>query len=200
MSQSQGNFKFIVIGSSGVGKTAILKRLVDDVFTGESQSTIGVEFIATSIDVDGTSVKLQIWDTAGQERFRSIARAYFRSAIGVILVFDLSDRKSFEDLNQWLNDVHSLCDPNAVVTLIGNKSDLAGQRAITATEAESFAQLHQLAYLETSALGGDNIQEAFQRTAAAVFRKSLTNKDMKKTEPGKDLKTRGGQAGGKKCC
>lgn len=188
MSESKGNFKFIVIGSSGVGKTAILKRLVDDVFTGESQSTIGVEFIATSIDVDGTAVKLQIWDTAGQERFRSIAKAYFRSAIGVILVFDLSDRKSFEDLNQWLSDVHSLCDPNAVVTLIGNKSDLVDQRTVTPTEAESFAQLHQLTYLETSALGGDNIQEAFQRTAAAVFRKSLTNKDTR-ADTGKKLES-----------
>ena len=194
-----GNFKFIVIGSSGVGKTAILKRLVDDVFTGESQSTIGVEFIATTIDVDGNSVKLQIWDTAGQERFRSIAKAYFRSAVGVILVFDLTDRKSFEDLNQWLNDVHSLCDPNAVVTLIGNKSDLNSQRAITQSEAESFAQMHQLTYLETSALGGDNIQEAFQRTAAAVYRKSVNNKEKNAPiSPGQKLDAKSGDKKG--CC
>ena len=166
-------FKFIVIGSSGVGKTAILKRLVDDVFTTESQSTIGVEFLATTIEVEGQQVKLQIWDTAGQERFRSIAKAYFRSAIGVILVFDLTDRKSFDDLNQWLNDIHALCDPNAVVTLIGNKLDLGDQRSITSSEAESFAQLHQLSYFETSALGGDNIQEAFHRTAATILRKNL---------------------------
>jgi small GTP-binding protein len=166
-------FKFIVIGSSGVGKTAILKRLVDDIFTTDSQSTIGVEFLATTIDVEGTQVKLQIWDTAGQERFRAIAKAYFRSAIGVILVFDLSDRKSFDELNQWLVDIHALCDPNAIVTLIGNKLDLADQRKVTSNEAESFAQLHQLAYFETSALAGDNIQEAFHRTAAAIIRRSL---------------------------
>ncbi|EAX97206.1 small GTP-binding protein, putative [Trichomonas vaginalis G3] len=194
-----GNYKFIVIGSSGVGKTAILKRLVDDVFTGESQSTIGVEFIATTIDVDGQSVKLQVWDTAGQERFRSIAKAYFRSAIGVILVFDLTDRKSFEDLNQWLNDVHSLCDPNAVVTLIGNKSDLVGQRAITQSEAEAFAAMHSLTYLETSALGGDNVQEAFQRTAAEVYRRSLMKGDNKSAQP--DVKKLDNKQGGeKKCC
>jgi small GTP-binding protein len=164
--------KFIVLGSSGVGKTAILKRLVDDVFTTESQSTIGVEFLATSVDIEGQQVKLQIWDTAGQERFRSIAKAYFRSAIGVILAFDLTDRKSFDELNQWLSDIHALCDPNAVVTLIGNKLDLADARKVTSNEAETFAQLHQLAYFETSALGGDNIQEAFQRTAATILRKS----------------------------
>jgi small GTP-binding protein len=165
-------FKFIVIGTSGVGKTAILKRLVEGVFTTESQSTIGVEFLATSMDIDGQQVKLQIWDTAGQERFRSIAKAYFRSAIGVILVFDLSDRKSFDDLNQWLADIHALCDPNAVVTLIGNKLDLTGQRTVTTSEAEMFAQLHQLAYFETSALGGDNIREAFHRTAGAILRRN----------------------------
>ncbi|OHT07669.1 Ras-related protein Rab-4B [Tritrichomonas foetus] len=173
-----GNYKFIVIGSSGVGKTAILKRLVDDVFTGESQSTIGVEFLATSIEIDGQVIKLQIWDTAGQERFRSIAKAYFRSAIGVILIFDLTDRKSYDDLNHWLGDVHTLCDPNAVITLIGNKCDLVDTRVITATEADNFAKVHQLTYLETSARDGDNIQETFQRTAAAVYRRSLAyNKD-----------------------
>ena len=198
-SNQMSNFKFIVIGSSGVGKTAILKRLVDDVFTGESQSTIGVEFLATSVDVDGTSVKLQIWDTAGQERFRSIAKAYFRSAIGVILVFDLTDRKSYEDLTGWLNDIHTLCDPNAVVTLIGNKSDLKEQRTITSTEAESFAQLHQLTYLETSALGGANINEAFQRTAAAVYRKSLLNGTDKKSDNGKHLEEREEKPGGCGC-
>jgi small GTP-binding protein len=159
-----------MIGTSGVGKTAILKRLVDDVFITDSQSTIGVEFLATTIDVEGQQVKLQIWDTAGQERFRSIAKAYFRSAIGVILVFDLSQRKSFDDLSQWLVDIRALCDPNAVVTLIGNKLDLVEQRKITSKEAESFAHLHQLAYFETSALAGDNIQEAFHRTAALVIR------------------------------
>jgi small GTP-binding protein len=166
-------FKFIVIGSSGVGKTAILKRLVDGVVATDSQSTIGVEFLATTIDVEGTQVKLQIWDTAGQERFRAIAKAYFRSAIGVILVFDLSERKSFDELNQWLVDIHALCDPNAIVTLIGNKLDLVSERKVTSNEAELFAQLHQLTYFETSALAGDNIQEAFHRTAAAIIRKSL---------------------------
>jgi small GTP-binding protein len=171
MSDQRRILKFIVIGNSGVGKTAILKRLVDNTFTSESQSTIGVEFLATTFEVDGKSVKLQLWDTAGQERFRSIAKAYFRSAIGVILVFDITERKSFDDLSHWLNDIHQLCDPNAVVTLIGNKLDMKHLRKITAPEAENFAQLHQVSYYETSALGGDNIQEAFHRTTAAIVRR-----------------------------
>jgi small GTP-binding protein len=194
----KGTFKFIVIGSSGVGKTAILKRLVDGVFTEESQSTIGVEFLSTLVQVEGVSIKLQIWDTAGQERFRSIAKAYFRSAIGVILVFDLTDRKSFDDLTQWLDDVHILCDPKAVITMIGNKLDLAAERTVTVTEAENFARLHQLTYLETSARGGDNISEAFQKTAAGVYRRTMGDQNPGKGDARQlDVKVKGEK---KECC
>jgi small GTP-binding protein len=179
MTDPDGGFKFILIGPTGVGKTAIVRRLVSDVFTDEAQATIGVDFHAVTVNVDGVPVKLQLWDTAGQERFRSVSKSYFRSAIGVYLVFDLSERSTFDELNTWLTDVHNLCDPNAVVTLIGNKSDLLEERSVTAQEAESYAQIRQLSYLETSALGGDNIQEAFRRTADIVYRRSITQKAAK---------------------
>jgi small GTP-binding protein len=165
------SFKFIIIGSSGVGKTAILKRLVEDTFSEDSQTTIGVEFDSTTIEVDGQTVKLQIWDTAGQERFRSIAKAYFRNAVGVILVFEIGDRKTFDDVNIWLNDVHSLCDPTATVLLIGNKADLAQNRVVSLAEAEQYAQHHQLNYLETSAFDGTNVREAFVKVATQIYRK-----------------------------
>ena len=168
---SHYSYKFIIIGSSGVGKTAIMKRLVENTFSADSQSTIGVEFDSTSIDVDGQSIKLQIWDTAGQERFRSIAKAYFRNAVGVILVFDITERKTFDDVNNWLSDVHTLCDPSAVVMLIGNKGDLAASRVVTIAEAENFAKHHQLKYLETSARNGDNVKDAFTRVATEIYRK-----------------------------
>ena len=167
------SYKFIVIGSSGVGKTAILKRLVEDTFTEESQSTIGVEFDSTIIPIDDKKVKLQIWDTAGQERFRSIAKAYYRNAVGVVLVFDITERKSFDELSTWLNDVHTLCDPNAVIQLIGNKCDLTEERVVTLTEAENFAQQHHMQYLETSAKAGDNVRETFVRVATAIMSKGL---------------------------
>lgn len=165
-------FKFIVIGSSGVGKTSLLKRLIDDAFSADNSSTIGVEYLSTVIEVDGQPIKLQIWDTAGQEKFRSIAKSYFRHAVGVILVYDITDRKSFDDLSFWLNDVHSLCDPNAAITLIGNKLDLADRRAVTPAEAQAFASNHQLTYLETSARGGDNVNEAFHRATKTVYEKA----------------------------
>lgn len=165
-------FKFIVIGSSGVGKTSLLKRLIDDAFSADNSSTIGVEYLSNVIEVDGQPIKLQIWDTAGQEKFRSIAKSYFRHAVGVILVYDITDRKSFDDLSFWLNDVHSLCDPNAAITLIGNKLDLADRRAVTPAEAQAFASNHQLTYLETSARGGDNVNEAFHRATKTVYEKA----------------------------
>lgn len=188
------SFKFIIIGSSGVGKTAILKRLVEDSFSTESQSTIGVEFDSTIIEVDGQQVKLQIWDTAGQERFRSIAKAYFRNAVGVVLVFDITERKTFDEINMWLNDVHSLCDPSASVILIGNKADMSDNRAVTLAEAEQFAKQHQLTYLETSALSGANVREAFVSVATTIYRKGVKTspKGLKETE-----KPKGGKDG---CC
>ncbi|OHT08995.1 small GTP-binding protein [Tritrichomonas foetus] len=192
------SYKFIIIGSSGVGKTAILKRLVEDTFTEESQSTIGVEFDSTMITVEDRRVKLQIWDTAGQERFRSIAKAYYRNAVGVILVFDITERKSFDDLSSWLNDVHTLCDPSAVIQLIGNKADLTDQRAVTLTEAEAFASHQHMQYLETSAKAGDNVREAFVRVAGNIVSKGLrpSNPPIDKSPLLPD--SNGG--GNKKCC
>jgi len=188
------SYKFIIIGSSGVGKTAIMKRLVDNTYSTDSQSTIGVEFDSTSIEVDGQSIKLQIWDTAGQERFRSIAKAYFRNAVGVILVFDITERKTFDDVNVWLNDVHSLCDANAVVMLVGNKSDMKATRIVSMSEAENFASHHQISYLETSARLGDNIKDAFIRVATAIYRK---DKKGPQNSPGAMQATGNTQKG---CC
>jgi small GTP-binding protein len=188
------SFKFIIIGSSGVGKTAILKRLVEDTFSSDSQSTIGVEFDSTIIEIDGQQVKLQIWDTAGQERFRSIAKAYFRNAVGVLLIFDICERKTFDEVNTWLNDVHSLCDPTAVVLLIGNKGDLNQNRVVTLAEAEQFAEHHQLTYLETSALTGSNVQEAFTKVATQIYRKGPRTRPNPTTTPSPS------PSSGKGCC
>jgi small GTP-binding protein len=174
--------KFIIIGDSGVGRTAMLRRLIENTFTEVSQTTVGVEFESKMLTIGDRKMKLQIWDTAGQERFKSIARAYYRNAVGVILVFDITERQSFDDLDMWLNDVQSLCNPNAVIQLIGNKLDLIAKREISAAEAESFAERHQMNYLEASAKGGDNINQAFVRAATAILKKGLAS------APGPDQK------------
>jgi GTPase SAR1 family protein len=108
-----------------------------------------------------------------------------------MLVFDLSSRQSFDDLTHWLTDIHSLCDPNAEVTLVGNKSDLTDLRMVSPTETEAFTTLHHLSYVETSALAGDNVQEAFRRTAAVIYRKSLASKEPGSAPAaGEDLRSR----------
>jgi small GTP-binding protein len=164
-------FKVVVVGSSGVGKTSIVEFLQSGVFKAESQPTIGVQFKTYSLETDGEAVKLQIWDTAGQERFRAIAKAYFRNALGGILVFDLTNRQSFDDLNLWINDLNTLCAANAHVILVGNKADLLDEREIVESEAQSFAQRYNLTYLETSAKTGANISETIVRLATEILRR-----------------------------
>jgi small GTP-binding protein len=152
-----------------VGKTSILRRLVEGTFGQGYCECIGVEFRTCTIEFDDKSVKLQIWRTKGQERFRTVPKAYLRNAVGVILVFDLTNKKSFNDLSIWLNKVRKFCVPDASVTLVGNKSDLVDQRVVSQDEAENFAQENQLQYLETSAREDQNIQEAFRITAMDVY-------------------------------
>jgi small GTP-binding protein len=193
------SFKFIVIGSSGVGKTCLLKRHIDDQFSGEEVSTIGAEYVSKIEEIDGQPIRLQIWDTAGQEKFRSIAKSYFRNAVGVILVYDITDRRSFDDLSTWLNDVHQFCDPNAAVTLIGNKLDLAAQRAVTSGEAQLFATNHQLPYIEASARDGENVAEAFQRAAKTVYERAEAGMLVTKTTV-QQQSLQGAPGGGSACC
>jgi small GTP-binding protein len=169
-------FKFLVIGPSGVGKTSLLKRLIDDDFNSSGTSTIGVAYLSAVMEIDGQPIKLQFWDTAGQEKFRAVTKSYFRNAVGVCLVYDITDRGSFDDLGFWLNDVHALCDPNAAIILIGNKLDLAGQRVVTTGEAQTFAGNHQLMFLETSARDGDNVLEAFRRAAQVAYERAEAGK------------------------
>jgi small GTP-binding protein len=178
-------FKIVVLGSSGVGKSAIVRRLVDGTFSEESQSTVGVEFKPFVIPVNDQSVKLQIWDTAGQERFKSVSRAYFRNAVGAVLVYDIASESSFDDLGNWLNDLQQLCNPNAYILLVGNKADLEGERRVGVEQARDFADKHKLDYLETSARSGANVTEAFTRLAFAVAKRVSSGQIQNAGTPGR---------------
>lgn len=170
-SDTQGySFKIVVVGSSGVGKTSIVRQLIDGRFQEEGQPTIGVEFKTYSLTAEGEAVKLQIWDTAGQERFRSVSKAYFRNALGAILVYDITSRQSFDDLSAWISDFQTLASPNAPVVLIGNKNDMVDDRQIEESEADEFAKRYNLTRLETSAKTGDHVAEAFARLGQDVLR------------------------------
>lgn len=164
------SYKIVIIGSSGVGKTAIVHRLSDDVFEDESQTTVGVEFKTHIIRINNETIKLNIWDTAGQERFRSVSKAYFRNAVGAILVYAINNSNSFYELESWINELFQLSVPNAVVLLVGNKCDLQ-EREISENEAISFANSHGIDYIETSAKDATNIDEAFIRLAHLIYEK-----------------------------
>ncbi|KAL7754360.1 hypothetical protein RI367_000341 [Sorochytrium milnesiophthora] len=166
-------FKFIVIGDTGVGKSNLLLQFTDKRFLPQHDLTIGVEFGARMITVEDKSVKLQIWDTAGQESFRSITRSYYRGAAGALLVYDISRRDTFNHITTWLSDARTYSSPNTTIMLVGNKADLkeSGKRAVTYEEGERLAEAHGLLFVETSAKAGDNVDEAFIKTAATIYQK-----------------------------
>jgi len=164
-------FKFIIIGDAATGKSCLLHRFIDDKFKKDSTHTIGVEFGSKIVEVGGKNVKLQIWDTAGQERFRSVTRSYYRGAAGALLVYDITSRDSYNHISSWLTDARSLSNPDIVIILVGNKSDLDDEREATFLEASRFAQENDLMFLETSALSGVGVQEVFLKNARTILSK-----------------------------
>ncbi|QLL33030.1 hypothetical protein HG536_0D05510 [Torulaspora globosa] len=135
----------------------------------ESKSTIGVEFATRTIEVEGKKIKAQIWDTAGQERYRAITSAYYRGAVGALIVYDISKPSSYENCNHWLTELRENADDNVAVGLIGNKSDLDHLRAVPTDEARNFAQENQLLFTETSALKSENVELAFRELITAIY-------------------------------
>lgn len=162
-------FKVVLIGDSGVGKSNLLSRFTRNEFNQESKSTIGVEFATKSIEVDGKTIKAQIWDTAGQERYRAITSAYYRGAVGALLVYDISKHPTFENVERWLKELRDHADPSIKVMLVGNKSDLRHLRAIGTDEAKEFAEANELAFMETSALDSTGVEEAFHQILKGTF-------------------------------
>nr|XP_040132937.1 ras-related protein Rab-4A isoform X2 [Ictidomys tridecemlineatus] len=162
-------FKFLVIGNAGTGKSCLLHQFIEKKFKDDSNHTIGVEFGSKIINVGGKYVKLQIWDTAGQERFRSVTRSYYRGAAGALLVYDITSRETYNALTNWLTDARMLASQSIVILLCGNKKDLDTDREVTFLEASRFAQENELMFLETSALTGENVEEAFVQCARKIL-------------------------------
>jgi len=129
----------VLIGDSGVGKSNLLSRFTRNEFNLDSKSTIGVEFATRSIQVDAKTIKAQIWDTAGQERYRAITSAYYRGAVGALLVYDISKHQTYDNVTRWLKELRDHADSNIVIMLVGNKSDLRHLRAVPTEEAKQFA-------------------------------------------------------------
>ncbi|KAG9509080.1 Ras-related protein Rab-11A, partial [Fragariocoptes setiger] len=163
-------FKIVLIGDSGVGKSNLLSRFTRNEFNLESKSTIGVEFATKSIQVDGKIVKAQVWDTAGQERYRAITSAYYRGAVGALLVYDIAKHITYENVERWLKELRDHADQNIVIMLVGNKSDLRHLRAVPVDEARVFAEKNGLSFIEASALDSTNVESAFHQIITEIHR------------------------------
>ncbi|KAK4271651.1 hypothetical protein QN277_020312 [Acacia crassicarpa] len=162
-------FKVVLIGDSGVGKSNLLSRFTKNEFSHGSKSTIGVEFATRSISVEDKVVKAQIWDTAGQERYRAITSAYYRGAVGALIVYDMTRRVTYESVERWLKELRGHTDTNIVVMLVGNKSDLCHLRAVSVEEATEFAERENTFFMETSAQEAINVENAFTEVLSQIY-------------------------------
>nr|XP_057940850.1 protein ENTREP3 isoform X2 [Doryrhamphus excisus] len=165
-------FKLLLIGDSGVGKTCLIIRFAEDNFNSTYISTIGIDFKVKTIDVDGKKVKLQVWDTAGQERFKTITTAYYRGAMGIILVYDITDDKSFENIQNWMKSIKENASAGVSRMLLGNKCDIEAKRKVTKETGEKLAKDHGIRFFETSAKSSINVEESFLALARDILQRS----------------------------
>ncbi|GJQ13129.1 hypothetical protein GpartN1_g4920.t1 [Galdieria partita] len=173
-------FKIVLVGDSGVGKSNLLWRFTRNEFHLDSKSTIGVEFATKTVYLeDGKVVKAQIWDTAGQERYKAITAAYYRGAFGALLVYDITQKVSLENIPRWLRELREHVDNQIIVMLVGNKCDLRHLRQVEIEQGKKLAEEEGLLFLETSALDSTNVEEAFTQLIHEIYRlmkkKALVN-------------------------
>ena len=171
------SFKINLVGDSSVGKTSLLSRFVNDKFEQKYRCTIGVEYKCKNISIDDNSIKLQVFDTCGAEKYRCITRSYYRSAKGIFLVFDLTNPISFAKLEDWLIDILNSAPKGVEIFLIGNKKDLESRRNVSKRVIENILSKHSIKnYIETSALTGEGVIEAFHKMSEILMDKEKLNK------------------------
>jgi len=172
----------------------LLLRFADDTYTESYISTIGVDFKIRSIELEGKTVKLQIWDTAGQERFRTITSSYYRGAHGIIIVYDVTDKESFQNIQHWLQEIDKYANEGVMKLLVGNKSDLQSKKVVSYDEAKELADSLGIGFIETSAKNAHNVEQAFTKMALEMKTKVKTTVPTKPTKlmrPGTPVKQGG---------
>ncbi|XP_008328026.1 ras-related protein Rab-26-like [Cynoglossus semilaevis] len=173
-------FKVMLVGDSGVGKTCLLVRFKDAAFlAGSFISTVGIDFRNKVLDIDGVKVKLQIWDTAGQERFRSVTHAYYRDAHALLLLYDVTNKSSFENIRAWLTEIHEYAQQDVVLMLLGNKADATHDRVVKREDGEKLAKEFGVPFMETSARTGLNVELAFTAVAKELKHRSVKDPSEK---------------------
>ncbi|XP_056262189.1 ras-related protein Rab-26-like [Pseudoliparis swirei] len=175
-------FKVMLVGDSGVGKTCLLVRFKDGAFlAGSFISTVGIDFRNKVLNIDGVTVKLQIWDTAGQERFRSVTHAYYRDAHALLLLYDVTNKTSFDNIQAWLTEIHEYAQQDVVLMLLGNKADATHEQVIKREDGERLAKEFGVPFMETSARSGLNIELAFTAVAKELKHRSMKDPSEKFT-------------------
>merc|ERR1712230_69661 len=196
--------KLLLIGDSGVGKSCCLLRFSEDSFTPSFITTMGIDFKIRTIELDGKRVKLQIWDTAGQERFRTITTAYYRGAMGILLVYDVTDEKSFNNIRTWHANVEQHASEGVNKILIGNKCDWTDKKVITEQQGQELADELGLRFLETSAKTNINVEEGFFALARDIIARSAASGELRGAgaapSAGVSVENSGGDSKGSGCC
>ena len=178
-SDSSVTFKILTIGESGVGKTCVLRRFVENKFLKNHLATIGIDFKTKTLNINNREIKLKIWDTAGQERFRNITTQYYKGADGIVLVYDVTDDGSFEKIRDWMAQIQSNAQRDELgLVLLGNKCDIE-PRVVTEEQGTKMAEELKVSYFETSALNGQGINEAFEQLARDIMKKKGVGDDNK---------------------
>jgi len=179
--------KILVLGSSSVGKTAILTRFMENSFSTSFTSTIGLDFKVRTVVIDGQRIRLQVWDTAGQERFRGITSAYYRNSHGAVFVYDICSEASFKDVRSWLVSFHTQAPDRAAKVLVGNKLDLDAERRVDTNAGLAFAEQHNMAFFESSAQTGQSIDDIFL-CIARLIKPQAENDLLSETDRARALK------------
>lgn len=194
--------KLLLIGDSGVGKSCLLLRFSDDSFTTSFITTIGIDFKIKTIELDGKRIKLQIWDTAGQERFRTITTAYYRGAMGILLVYDVTDEQSFQNIRNWIRNIEQHAADNVDKILVGNKCDMISEKVVETARGQALADEYSIKFFETSAKSDINVVEAFTSIAQDIKKRLMDNPNATPQAGGIriDPNNAGGGRGGGKCC
>jgi small GTP-binding protein len=167
--------KILMVGESGVGKTCLIKRFIKNEFSLTHLSTIAIDFKMKVLKVQNTMLKLQIWDTAGQERFNTLTAGFFKGSDGVVVTYSVTERKSYDNVNKWMNQIHSLAPKNVRIVLVGNKIDMQEQREVTVEEGKAMAQKYDAVFFETSAKSGENVEQVFNKLAEDILFKIKEN-------------------------
>ena len=200
-------FKVIIVGDPGVGKTNILSKYIKNEFNYDSKSSIGAGYNNKQLTIEGHNINVEIWDTSGQEQFISLTSSYYKGDKGAFVVYDITQKKTLNHVDDWINDLRTVADKSLTIVMIGNKCDLKDQREVSTEQGEEKAKSQNMAFMETSAFSGENIDKAFGSLINEIYKKyyeeKTTNNNIDIIGKSEDInleKIKPDNTDKKKCC